>query len=66
VRLCSAARQHLAAASSYWDAFEQAQYERILSAARLALGAEVFAREQARGEGWTYEQAIAYAMEQVE
>lgn len=63
VRMCSAARAQLAASASFWDAFERAYYERIVSLARAALGEDGFTLAQTQGQALTLEQAIAYALE---
>jgi tetratricopeptide (TPR) repeat protein len=66
VRLCSAAKTHLDKIASYWDAYENAHYERIMNLARVSLGEDAFALIQAEGRAMTLEQAVAYALEELD
>jgi hypothetical protein len=61
-RLCGAAKAHLAASASFWDAFERSYYERTVALARAGLGEAAFALVQAEGQAMTLEQAVAYAL----
>jgi non-specific serine/threonine protein kinase len=63
VRLCSAAKTHLDAVASFWDAFERARYERIINLTRASLGENAFSIAQAEGRAMTIERAVAYALE---
>lgn len=62
-RLCGAARAHLSASASFWDAFERSYYERIVTLARPALGELAFSEAMEQGRAMIMEQAIAYALE---
>ncbi len=63
VRLCSAAKTHLDAVASFWDAFERARYERIINLAPASLGENAFSIAQAEGRVMTIERAVAHALE---
>jgi len=65
VRLCSAARSNLLANASYWDAFEQSQYDRLISLACESLGEQVFVQMQSEGASLPFDRAIAYALEEI-
>jgi non-specific serine/threonine protein kinase len=66
VRLCSAAKTHLDTVAAFWNTFEQAHYERIINLARASLGEDAFAPAQAEGRAMTLEQAVAYALEELD
>ena len=66
VRLCSAAKTHLDTVAYFWNTFEQAGYERIINLARVSLGENAFALAQAEGRAMTIEQALAYALEELD
>jgi hypothetical protein len=45
------------------NALDRARYEESLTTVRAALDAETFAAAWEEGQGWTQEQAVAYALE---
>ncbi|HNB53225.1 MAG TPA: tetratricopeptide repeat protein [Anaerolineales bacterium] len=64
VRLCCAAKTHLDAISSFWDAFESGYYERIIQLARASISEDAFNLAEAEGQALRWEEAISYALEE--
>lgn len=62
VLLCSAAKHHLENIGSFWDAFETATYERIMTHARTSLGEARYLEAEKEGKAISLQQATHLAL----
>ena len=66
VRLLGAAEVQIDARGGSWEDFDQAERERLAKLSRMQLDEATFATNWAEGRAMTMEQAIAYALEDLD